>query len=156
EHNITVHRDKWLDRDDGVTVEDGAITSIRMLTGETYEGDAYIDVTYEGDLMAAAGVPYTEGREANSTYGETWNGVQTDVFHHGHWFMEPIDPYVVPGDSTSGLLPRISAEPPGAKGEGDHRVQAYCYRMCLSNHPDNRVPFPRSAGYDSTQYELLV
>jgi hypothetical protein len=76
--------------------------------------------------------------------------------HHNHWFEEDIDPYVVPGDPSSGLLPRISGEDPGEYGEGDDKIQAYCFRMCLSNHPDNRVPFPRPEGYDSTQYELLA
>ena len=156
EEGIAVHRDEWLDRESGVVMNEGAISSITMLSGKTYTGTIFIDATYEGDLMAAAGVSYTVGREANATYGETWNGIQVGVLHHRHWFMEDIDPYVIPGDPSSGLLPRISPDPPGIKGEGDHRLQAYCYRMCLSNHPDNRVPFPRPAGYDSTQYELLV
>lgn len=156
EEGVDVYRDEWLDRESGVVMDGGAVSSITMLSGNTYKGRMFIDATYEGDLMAAAGVSYTVGREANATYGETWNGIQVGVLHHRHWFMEDIDPYVVPGDPSSGLLPRISPDPPGIKGEGDHRLQAYCYRMCLSNHPDNRVPFPRPAGYDSTQYELLV
>lgn len=156
EHDIQVFRDEWLDRDNGVAVDNGRILSITTLTGKTFKGDMFIDATYEGDLMAAAGVSYHVGREANSVYGETWNGVQVGVLHHSHYFKEPVDPYVVPGDSSSGLLPRISPEPPGRKGEGDHRVQAYCYRMCLSNHPENRVPFPKPEGYDPDQYELLV
>ena len=156
EHDITVFRDEWLDRENGVTVKDGRIVSITTLSGKTFTGDMFIDATYEGDLMAAAGVSYHVGREANSVYGETWNGVQVGVLHHSHYFKEPTSPYVVPGDPSSGLLPRISAEPPGVKGEGDHRVQAYCYRMCLSNHPDNRVPFPKPESYDPSQYELLL
>ncbi|MBX2818567.1 MAG: FAD-dependent oxidoreductase [Rhodothermaceae bacterium] len=156
EEGVDVYRDEWLDRESGIIMDGGAVSSITMLSGNTYKGRMFIDATYEGDLMAAAGVSYTVGREANATYGETWNGIQVGVLHHRHWFMEDIDPYVVPGDPSSGLLPRISPDPPGIKGDGDHRLQAYCYRMCLSNHPDNRVPFPRPAGYDSTQYELLV
>ncbi len=157
EEGITVHRDEWLDRSGAGVQKDGtSIQSITMLSGKTYTGKVFIDATYEGDLMAAAGVSYTVGREANSQYGETWNGVQVGVLHHRHWFMSDIDPYVIPGDPSSGLLPRISPDPPGIKGEADHRLQAYCYRMCLSNHPENRVPFPRPANYDSTQYELLV
>ena len=87
-----------------------------MLDGQTYRGRMFIDATYEGDLMAAAGVAYHVGREASSTYGEKWNGVQVGVLHHRHHFgvlKQPIDPYVVPGDPASGLLPRISADPPG-------------------------------------------
>ena len=156
EENIQVFRDQCLDRENGVLKENGRITSILSTTGRAFRGKMFIDATYEGDLMAAAGVSYTVGREANSEYDEEWNGIQVGVLHHRHWFMEDIDPYIIPGDPSSGLLPRISPDPPGVKGEGDHRLQAYCYRMCLSNHPDNRVPFPRPTGYDSTQYELLV
>src|SRR5690606_16554758 len=148
-----------LDRERGVKKENGAIVSITTLSGKTYHGRVFIDATYEGDLLAAAGVSYHVGREAQSVYGEKWNGVQTGVLHHRHHFgvlKKPIDPYVKPGDPKSGLLPRISADPPGKYGEGDKRVQAYCYRMCLSNHPENRVPFPKPEGYDPSQYELLV
>ena len=130
-----------------------------MLGGKTYRGRMFIDATYEGDLLAAAGVDYHVGREAQSVYGETWNGIQTGVLHHRHHFgvlKEKISPYVIPDDPASGLLPRISPEPPGRYGEGDRRVQAYCYRMCLTDHPDNRVPFARPEGYDPGQYELLV
>ncbi|MBD3629467.1 FAD-dependent oxidoreductase [Cyclobacterium sp.] len=159
ELNIEILRDEWLDRENGVTVEDGKITAIRTLSGKEFKGKMFIDATYEGDLMAASGVSYHVGREANSVYDEEWNGVQTGVFHHRHHFKvldQPIDPYWIPGDPSSGLLPRISEEDPGVKGEGDNKVQAYCFRTCMSNHPDNRVPFPRPDNYDSTQYELLV
>ena len=156
EHKIQVLRDEWLNRDQGVEMKDGKIVSIKTLSGKTFAGKMFIDATYEGDLMAAAKVSYHVGREATSKYGEKWNGVQTGVLHHGHYFKTNIDPYKVPGDSSSGLLPLISAEHPGEKGAGDNKVQAYCFRMCLSNHPDNRVPFPKPEGYDPSQYELLV
>ncbi len=156
ELGIKVYRDEWLNRDTGVETKDNRIVSITTLSGKTFRGKAFIDATYEGDLMAAAGVSYHVGREANSVYGEEWNGIQTGVLHHKHWFEADISPYKIPGDPSSGVLPRISTEDPGVKGEGDHKVQAYCFRMCLSNHPDNRIPFPRPADYDSTQYELLV
>lgn len=161
EQEIPVFRDEWLDRSgSGVTREGGRITSIRMLSGKTFRGKMFLDATYEGDLLAAAGVSYHVGRESNATYGEVWNGVQTGVLHHRHHFgvLFPtlISPYRVPGDPSSGVLPRISTEPPGEKGAGDHRVQAYCYRMCLSRHPENRIPFPKPDGYDPGQYELLA
>src|SRR5690554_2087644 len=159
ENDIKVLRDEWLDRESGVTLQSNRIVAIRTLSGKEFKGKMFIDATYEGDLMAAAGVSYHVGREANSVYDEEWNGIQTGVFHHRHHFNvldTPIDPYWIPGDPSSGLLPRISAEDPGVKGEGDHKVQAYCFRTCMSNHPDNRVPFPRPENYDSTQYELLV
>ncbi|WP_257669913.1 FAD-dependent oxidoreductase [Parapedobacter tibetensis] len=156
EYGIEVHRDEWLDRAAGVKKGNGRIISITTLSNRTYRGKVFIDATYEGDLMAAAGVDYHVGREANSVYGEQWNGVQTGVLHHGHWFKSDISPYKTPGDSSSGLLYGVSAEHPGAYGVGDHRLQAYCFRMCLSNHPDNRVAFPKPDNYNPENYELLA
>lgn len=159
EFQIRVHRDEWLDRKTGVKKVGGRITSITMLSGKTYAGKMFLDATYEGDLMAAAGVDYHVGREANSVYGEKWNGVQVGVLHHRHHFgvlKSKISPHVIPEDPQSGVLPRISTLLPGEYGSGDHRVQAYCYRYCVTDHPDNRVPFPKPDGYDPKQYELLV
>ncbi len=157
--NIPVHRDQWLDRAHGVIMQGKRITSIKMLSGKLYSGKIFIDASYEGDLLATSGVDYTVGRESKAQYGEEWNGVQTGVLHHGHHFgilKTPISPYKVPGDPTSGVLPRISTEPPGAYGTADNKVQAYCYRMCLTNQPGNRIPFPKPPGYDPEQYELLL
>jgi hypothetical protein len=159
EHGITVLRDEWLDRAKGVRKNGARIASITMLSGKIFTGKMFIDATYEGDLMAAAGVEYHVGREAKRVYGEEWNGIQTGVLHHRHHFgavKEKISPYVVPGDPQSGVLPRVSAEPPGAYGEGDRRLQAYCFRMCLTDHPENRIPFAKPDGYDPKQYELLA
>ena len=156
--DLEVLRDEWLDRKDGVKMKDGKIVSITMLSGKTFVGKIFIDTTYEGDLVATAGVDYHVGREGKEVYGEEWNGVQTSVLHHRHHFgavKEPISPYVVPGDPKSGVLPRISAEDPGERHSGDKRVQAYCFRMCLTNHPENRIPFSKPEGYDAGQYELL-
>lgn len=156
ENGIKVYRDEWLDRENGLVKEDGKIKSFTTLSGKTLKGNIFIDATYEGDLMASAGVSYHVGREANRVYDETWNGVQVGTLHHKHWFQSDISPYKIPGDPESGLLPRISAEPPGEYGEGDGKIQAYCFRMCMTDHPENRVPFPKPANYDPTQYELLV
>lgn len=156
ENNITVLRDQWLNRDSGTVVSDGKIISFATLSGKAFSGKIFIDATYEGDLMAAAGVSYHVGRESSAQYNEQWNGVQTNVFQHGHHFKSQISPYKTEGDPTSGLLPRISAEPPGEYGAADNKIQAYCYRMCMTNHPENRIPFPKPENYDSTQYELLV
>jgi hypothetical protein len=159
EHAIPVHRDEWLQRDGGVEKEGARITAFTTLSGKRYTGRMFIDATYEGDLMATAGVDYHVGREANRVYDEKWNGVQTGVLHHRHHFgvlEQGISPYKIPGDPSSGVLPRISTEPPGTYGEGDHRIQAYCFRMCLTNDPANRVPFPKPEGYDPSQYELLL
>lgn len=156
ENKITVYRDEWLDREKGLIKKDGNITTFTTLSGKTFAGKMFIDATYEGDLMAAAGVSYHVGREANSVYGEQWNGIQVGVLHHGHYFKTNISPYKIAGDSSSGLLPLVSGDDPGKKGDGDKRIQAYCFRLCLTNDPRNRVPFERPNGYDSTQYELLL
>jgi FAD dependent oxidoreductase len=157
ENGIEVVRDEWLDRAKGVKKDGDRITSITTLSGKTYAGKMFIDATYEGDLMAAAGVDYHVGREAQSVYDEKWAGVQVGVLHHGHHFGKMnISPYVVPGDPKSGVLPHISTEPPGEYGAGDKKVQAYCFRMCLTNDPSNRIPFPKPAGYDAKEYELLL
>jgi hypothetical protein len=158
EHKIPVQRNEWLNRTPGVGVvrQAGRIESLTTLSGNTYRGRMFIDATYEGDLLDAAGVSFHVGREANSVYGEKWNGIQVGVLHHAHFFKHPIDPYKEPGNPASGLLPRISAAPPGKKGEGDARVQAYCYRMCLTRESENRIPFAPPENYDPQQYELLL
>ena len=156
EGDIKVLRDEWLDRESGVILSGNSIKSMKTLSGKVFKGKVFIDATYEGDLMAAAGVSYHVGREANSVYGEQWNGVQTGVLHHQHWFHKDISPYVIPGDPSSGVLPRISTEDPGEYGQGDHRVQAYCFRMCLTKVPENKVEITPPEGYDPGQYELLV
>ncbi|MFK7738728.1 MAG: FAD-dependent oxidoreductase [Planctomycetota bacterium] len=155
EHGIAVHRDEWLDRNGGVDKHDGRIRAITMLSGRSFAGKMFVDATYEGDLMAAAGVGYAIGRESNSRYNETLNGVQTANDRY-HQFERPVDPYKVAGDPSSGLLPRIHAGPPGVEGSGDRRVQAYCYRTCMTDHPDNRAPWQKPANYDAGQYELLL
>ena len=159
EAEIPVVRDAWLDREKGVRKQGDRIVSITTLDRKTYSAKMFIDATYEGDLMAAAGVDYHVGRESTRTYDEKWNGVQTGVLHHRHHFgavKTPISPYVIPGDPKSGVLARIGTEPPGQYGEGDRKVQAYCFRMCLTQVPANRVPFPKPADYDPGQYELLL
>lgn len=160
EFDIPVYRDEWLNRETGVRKVEGRLQSITMLSGKTFAGRMFIDATYEGDLMATAGVTYHVGRESSEAYGEDWNGVQTGVLHHRHHFdaipnRRRIDPYVVPGDPTSGVIAGVSAEPPGEKRAGDHRVQAYCFRMCLTDDPDNRIPFQKPENYDPANYELL-
>lgn len=142
-----------LDRENGVTKEGGAITQITMENGKTYQGKMFMDATYEGDLIAAAGVEYFVGREANSMYEETYNGVQ---LLHGHQFTDGVDPYVVPGDPASGLLWGISPTGVDEQGSGDTLVQAYNFRICLTNDEENRIPITKPENYDSAKYELLV
>ncbi|MEX2579547.1 MAG: FAD-dependent oxidoreductase [Verrucomicrobiales bacterium] len=157
EAGVVVALGQRLDREDGVRKENGRIASITMEGGRVFTGEVFLDTSYEGDLMAAAGVSYTVGRESNDQYGETLNGVQKEITDKrvGE-FVEPVDPYVVPGDPSSGLLPHVHDEDPGRDGEADHRVQAYCFRMCLTDVPENRAPFPRPEGYDPLRYELML
>ncbi len=131
-----------------------SISRIVAASGRSVRARVYIDATYEGDLMAAAGVSFTVGREANSIYGETLNGIHFG--HPNHNFTCPIDPYRREGDPQSALLPGVWDEPAGQQGEGDRRVQAYCFRMCMTDDPANRVPFPKPDGYDPERYTLLA
>ena len=154
ESGATLMFEERLDRAKGVVKKDGRIVSIAMESGRVFEGGMFLDATYEGDLLAAAGVGFHVGREANSVYGESLNGVQRTQMK-GHLFTKAVDPWVVPGDPSSGLVPRVSADPPGEDGEGDRSLQAFNFRMCMSNDPRNRAPFPKPDGYDEKQYELL-
>ncbi len=156
EHRVPVVLGQRLKRESGVKMSGQRIVSIAMESGETYRGRMFIDATYEGDLMAAAGVSYTVGRESNAKYDETLNGIQKRQNVHSHRFVKPVDPYVVSGDPSSGLLPGVHGDDPGEDGQSDHRVQAYCYRMCMSNVPEGRVPFPKPDGYDELRYEILL
>ena len=134
---------------------DGKIMEFTMESGHSFTGKMFIDAIYEGDLLAAANVSYTVGREANAQYGETLNGVQTKMDRH-HNFVKGVNPYRVKGDPNSGLLPFLDPDGPGEEGGADKRVQAYCYRMFLTDHPDNRIPFHKPEGYDEEWFELLL
>ncbi len=164
--DIQIIYNQRLDRTMGVSKTDNNIKSITMETGATYSGKMFIDATYEGDLLAAAGITYTVGREANAQYGESLNGVQANdtsrtlsgtLSANGrhHNFVEGVDPYIIPGDSSSGLIPGMN---PGVEedGTGDKNIQAYCFRMCLTDHPENRIPFEKPKDYDELSYELLL
>ncbi len=155
EAKVPVVLGRRLDLKAGVRKDGPRIVSITMESGQTYRGKVFLDATYEGDLMAKAGVSYHVGREANRTYGETLNGVQVRRAIH-HQFIKKVDPYVQPGVPSSGLVPRVHAGPPGTDGDGDRRVQAYNFRLCATDRPANRRPWPKPAGYDEKQYELLL
>lgn len=154
EAKADVFLNERLDLKNGVSKQDGRITHIRMESGRVFAGRIFIDASYEGDLLAKAGVSYTVGREANSQYRETLNGVQTHNAIH-HQFVPGVDPYVVPGAPNSGLLPGLHAGPPGEEGSADKRVQAYCFRICVTDDSDNRIPFEKPEGYDERRFELL-
>lgn len=142
---------------DEVAKDGTDITSISAVgeNGDTlvFSARNFVDGTYEGDLMAKAGVSYHVGREANEVYGETWNGVQ---LMKGHQFPDGVDPYVVKGRPDSGLLWGISTQSLLPDGSADTLVQAYNYRICLTDSLENMVPITRPENYDSTRYELLL
>ncbi|VAX38337.1 probable secreted protein-putative xanthan lyase related [hydrothermal vent metagenome] len=154
EANVKVLTNERLNRKTGVKMKQGKIVSIAMESGKVFSGKMFIDTTYEGDLMAAAGVSYFVGRESNDKYNEHVNGVQKGqqwhkVIHHN------LDPYITPGNPQSGLIYGLSPPVKAKDGTEDHRFQAYCYRMCLTNNPKNRVPFAKPKGYQEKYYELL-
>ncbi|WPJ95801.1 FAD-dependent oxidoreductase [Coraliomargarita algicola] len=148
EMNIVCHFGSFLDT---VQMHQGRIKQITTLNGITVQAKQFIDTSYEGDLMAKAGVSYTVGREDNDVYGETYNGQQ---MLDKHQFNFDVDPYIVPGDPASGLLPGID-DGPYQQGKGDHRVQAYNFRLCLTDDATKRVPFTQPENYNPADYELL-
>lgn len=137
----------------GVRKSGARIEAAIMESGRRFSGRIFIDATYEGDLMAKAGVSYTLGRESNDQYGETLNGVRPPLPLEQ---TSHLDPYIVPGQPASGLLPGIELAPPGVEGDGDRRIQAYNFRLCLTDAPANRLPISKPEGYDPIQYELLA
>lgn len=157
-NGLKISRGERLDRTAGGVIKKGEkIVAFRTESGKVYRGKFFIDATYEGDLMAGAGVSYVVGRESNSKYGETLNGNApnaTGSKHHN--FHKGVSAYVTEGDPKSGLLPGVEAYNPKSKvGQGDSRVQAYCFRMCLTDVPNNRIKFKKPANYNEKNYELL-
>ena len=136
-----------------VKMEGKRIVSITMENGDQFVASMFIDCSYEGDLMAKAGVPYMVGREANDRFNETLNGIRAET--PKHQFAVPVDPYVQPGDPASGLLPFVQPTPAGTPGDGDPSVQAYNFRLCLTKNPANQKPIEPPAGYDVKKFELL-
>lgn len=151
--NITLLLGERLDRNIKIKKEDNAIKTIVMESRLKLTGKVFLDCTYEGDLMAASGVDFTVGRESNTTYNEKCNGIQTGSKHHQ--IPPGISGYKIESDSQSGLLPGILPKAPGKKGEGDHRIQAYCFRLCLTDNPENQITFAKPKGYNRDDYELL-
>src|SRR5690606_13547151 len=143
-----------LDLDKGVKKNGREINQIFLESGKTVSAKVFIDASYEGDLLAKAGVSYTVGRESNDTYDETFNGYR--VNHTNGTDLTAIDPYVIPGDKNSGLLPYIDTNLPIKQGQADKRVQAYCYRVTLTDDPTNRVKIQKPKNYNPLWYEVLV
>jgi len=152
EAKVTVVRGERLERKAGVKKEGDKITGIAMESGRVFQAKMFIDATYEGDLMAAAGVSYVVGRDGNARYHETINGIRP-MPSPGR--LPNIDPYLTPGDPKSGLLPRVHPDHGGKLWDADRGVQAYNYRLCLTKNPANRVAIEKPEGYDEKQYEIL-
>ncbi len=155
EAKVPVVFSERLDLKTGVVKEGARVVKIVMESGRAFEGKVFIDATYEGDLMAKAGVSYHVGREPNGQYGETINGLQMAGAKH-HQFVKNVDPYVKPGDPSSGLVWGIKAMPSGQDGDGDKNIQAYNFRMCNTSDEAIRVAFPKPANYDEKMFELLL
>jgi hypothetical protein len=163
---VNVVFNEQLDRTSGkgVTMDGNRINAITTLSGKTYRGKMFIDASYVGDLMAAAGVTFTVGREQESQYGEDMNGVRrgdtNPRVHYGQkdkdHFTAEVDPYVKPGDPSSGLLPYIHKADGLTNGQGDKKIQAYNYRVCLTTDPANRIPIEKPEGYREIDHELLL
>jgi hypothetical protein len=164
EAGVEVVYNELLDREEGVKMDGKRIDSITTLSGKTYRGKMFIDATYVGDLMAAAGVSYTVGREAESQYGEDLAGVRRgDTNPRVHYtqrdkdhFIKEVDPYVVPGDPESGLLPYVFKIDGLTNGQGDRKIQAFNYRVCLTTDPALRIPIGKPEGYREIDHELLL
>ena len=148
--------EKWrLAPRNAVEKERNRIRAIRMESGERFAGRVFLDCSYEGDLMAAAGVRYHVGRESRGTYNEPLAGITIPgdpVVQRKQFFPKEVSPY----DEKGKLLPGISPEPLGRRGDGDRKVQAYCFRLCVTDVPERRVPFAKPASYDPKRYELLA
>ena len=152
---ITPVLNQKLRLDHGVARTGAPLKTLTTSTGRRFSGRVFIDATYEGDLLATAGVSFATGREANAQYNETLDGVEAAKADN-HQFVKDIDPYVVPGDPSSGLLPLIDPAPAGHDGDADARIQAYTYRLCMTKNPANRTEFHKPAGYDPKRYEVLA
>ncbi|KAL4864494.1 hypothetical protein BDV12DRAFT_201019 [Aspergillus spectabilis] len=135
-----------------VTKTGPLITSIQLTNGQTISARYFIEATYEGDLLAAARISTTVGREPSSQYNESLAGVRPDTSYTQ--FDVPVDPYRTPGDPSSGLLYGISPEPFGEPGDGDQHLQAYSYRLPLTDIERNKVPITKPDGYNESHYEL--
>ncbi|MGE9267122.1 MAG: FAD-dependent oxidoreductase, partial [Verrucomicrobiales bacterium] len=153
EKNIPVLRSKRLSEEDrAVSFKEQRISSFRCEDGSVISGKVFIDGTVEGDLMAAAGVGYTWGREGNAKYGETVGGVILPT--REQQFRVKVDPYQKPGDPGSGVIFGVQNEAPGTHGEPDRSAMGFCLRLPLTKDPDNKIPITQPEGYDPADYEL--
>jgi hypothetical protein len=152
EAKVKVIRGARLVDADAAVKKGATLTSIRTVSGDTVSAKVFIDATFEGDLLAAAGVTCTVGREGNAKYGETLNGIVTTTRHSQ--FEKKVDPYKTPGDPASGLIFGVSDEPLGEHGATSPAIQAFAFRNNFTKDPALRVPFAKPDNYDVARYEL--
>jgi hypothetical protein len=148
ESGISVFSNQALLEVGGVAKTGTQVTSIRTKSGDIYAGKVFVDASYEGDLMADAGVAYTYGREASSQYGEALAGVRS-------WSSD-FRPATGARDVNGNLFPGVLATAPGPVGSADKNVQAYGFRFEATKVEANRIPFPKPANYNAATYGLLA
>src|SRR5690606_14040613 len=154
-NNIKLFKGERLaETENGVVLDSKRIVSISTESGNIYYGDVFIDATIEGDLLDRAGISTVVGRESNNAYNESFNGIQAQT-SHGQFTVD-VDPYMIPGNRFSGLIPTILNEEIGQAGEADHRIQAYCFRVCLTDNIDNKIPFRKPDNYNRSNYEIYL
>lgn len=155
EYQVPVYYDAEIIFDRDAVEKSGArINQIKLDNGLQVKAKYFIDASIEGDLIHYAGITTNIGRESNATYNETKNGIRGEnTFAQ---FQVNVDPYVIPGDSTSGVIPTIFDEPLGDPGSADKRLQAYCFRVCLTQDSTNKVPISKPENYDPSQYEIYI
>ncbi|MCY2976478.1 MAG: FAD-dependent oxidoreductase [Planctomycetota bacterium] len=152
EAGVKVLRGHRLKEINGVGKKDSRIESLHFEKGAQVSAKVFIDATYEGDLLAFAGISFVVGREGNEKYGESKNSIRTDT-KHGQ-FYRSFDPYRIPGKPESGLIFGVQDGQLGVHGQADDCIQGYCFRLCLTKRPSNRVPLEKPANFDSSRYEL--
>jgi len=151
--SITVYKnEKLVEGAAGVEKEGTQITQLVMESGKRFAADVFIDATIEGDLMAFSGVSYTFGREGNEKYDETINGTYPNQTYRQ--FEVKVDPYVIPGDSSSGLIATILDEPLGEAGAPSPYIMGFCFRICLTNQPENRITIEKPENFHAEDYEI--
>lgn len=152
EENIQIIRNTRIKEANGVQQEGATIQSITLENGQKISAQVFVDASVEGHLLHFAGVMTETIREGNQFYNETKNGIQTENTYRQ--FEVNVDPYVVPGDSSSGLITTIQSGELGKYGEPDKHIQGYCFRLVLTREPDNRIPISKPANYDPANYEI--
>jgi hypothetical protein len=151
--SITIYKNERLvEGTNGVVKEGARITRIVMESGKRFAARVFIDATIEGDLMAFSGISYTYGREGNAKYNETINGNYPDQTYRQ--FKVQVDPYKTPGDPASGLIATVLDVPLGEAGDPSPYIMGFCFRICLTNNPDNRFPIEKPGTYNPADYEI--